>query len=401
MKNKKNDNIIGYILGFVFGLLFSMPWLLCYLLFNLSILYLSFLIVIGIIIGYKLGNKKIYNNKITRIYLILSSVSIIILNIWLFMPIIMKYDYDNIKLILLINTIISSFMVIIPALLLPIDFKKNINKKSESEEFLDKLEKVFEKYDAFSPDKAVDKKIIKEEIKGIEISNIKRLFYTDIIKGFKIKNTKGKWYYKKTKNNFKIGALLALCTLIIFTVLCNIILQIAGVNKILGIDEDNYRINTLEKSGLRKFNIDDKLVLEMPDCMKYYTSNYDEGQNRYYYQYLSRNVNKSNIEVVELYYYGSFDVSKINDKFYENIKKNIEKYNIINEEVKTINNKNINYYKLDNLDKKRYVNTYYIPYDNSFFEVYIYISKNKYQPKDDEITDKIIESLKIYNENVK
>ena len=407
---KKKNNILGYITGIILGFVFSIPWLLCYSVFNLSVAYFSFLIVIGIILGYKLINKKIYNNKNTKIYLVLSSVLIIMLNIWLFMPLIIinKYDknipfisiysYDSLMKGLIIDSIIAAIMVVIPSLLLPIDFKRNANKKSESKEFLEKVEKVFEKHNAFSKENAYDKRVIKEELNKIDISPLKRLFYIDIIKGFKIKSSKGKRYYKKTKKDFKIGALLVICILIIFTGLCNIILSLISINGTLNIDKNNYKINTLEKSGLRKFNINDKLVLQMPDCMKYYKDEYNENQKRYYYQYISRNVDKSDIEVVELYYYESFDNNNINEKFYENIKKSLEKYGIKNEEVKTINDKNINYYKLENLDETRYVNAYYIPFDNKIVEAYIYINKNKYDEKDDNTSDEIIKSLKLYNE---
>ena len=61
---------LGYFIGILFGLLFSIPWVLFYSFAELSISYLSILIVLGIILIYKIIKKNIYNNKRTKLYLI-------------------------------------------------------------------------------------------------------------------------------------------------------------------------------------------------------------------------------------------------------------------------------------------------------------------------------------------
>ena len=64
--------IAKYFTGILGGLIFSIPWLLVYVFLNLSVGYLDCLIVFGIVLGYKLVNKDIYNDTKTRIYLIIS-----------------------------------------------------------------------------------------------------------------------------------------------------------------------------------------------------------------------------------------------------------------------------------------------------------------------------------------
>ena len=139
MKNK----FLSYANGILFGLLFSIPWLLVYILADILVGYLAILIVIGIILGYKMIQKDIYNTKQTRIYLILSSLFIVYLNIFLIMPFFIQfvnqdtvtidflaklYNTKEFIMAIIVESVLATVIVTIPAVTLPIDFKRGKNK---------------------------------------------------------------------------------------------------------------------------------------------------------------------------------------------------------------------------------------------------------------------------------
>ncbi len=205
--------------------MFSVPWVLCYSFLNLSIGYLAILIVIGIILGFKIIAKEIYGTPLVKAYLILSSLLIIVLDVVIVMPLLIMlknqgaitmeslfvvYGSKSMFYAFLIDLSLAVTMVLIPAILLPIDFKKEEGKLNRGEEFYNQVLAIFEKHGALSAETAVDKKIIKDEINTINIGKIKRFFYTDLLKGPRIKTIKGEWYFNKKDQNFKYGIFIQL-----------------------------------------------------------------------------------------------------------------------------------------------------------------------------------------------
>ena len=136
--------MLKYIIGILGGMMFSLPWLLVSTYFNISFGYLSFLIVIGIILGYKIVNKDIYNDIKTRSYLALSSILIALLNLLLIIPLIvmLKNGIYNVKEFfkllysskqyinsLLLNITVTFCMTLIPALLISLILRLKTHKK--------------------------------------------------------------------------------------------------------------------------------------------------------------------------------------------------------------------------------------------------------------------------------
>ena len=287
--------ISKYFTGILGGLIFSIPWLLVYVFFNLSVGYLDCLIVFGIILGYKLVNKDIYNDTKARIYLIISSCLIALLNVLVLMPIIVmikkgagvtlesfKVLYTNKEFLsaVVLDVILALLMVLAPSIFFPVDFKNIKSDKPDIQTFIDELEKIFNKHGATTKETAISKKIIKDDISNLEISKFKKSFYMDTIKSGYIKATKGKWYFepkKNTKKNQKYGLAFAIYTLVAITVVWNAVIMSNSDN----IDKsDNSKSKTIE------YKIESDAVLMLPDCMKLDEKNKKTENNIdvYYYQ---------------------------------------------------------------------------------------------------------------------
>lgn len=420
----KKNNFLACLLGIICGFIFSIPWILIYALFGLSVGYLSILIVFGIIIGYKLINKDIYNNCKTKAYLITSACFIALFNVLIIIPALTIASVKGINLIsnlfdfektlsmsnlveyyksgayiesAIINSILSVAMVLIPAILLPMDFKKSKDELSDGDKFKSNVEEIFKKYNAFDKETAVDKKIIKDEIKNINISNLKKAFYVDMLKGPKIKSTKGKWCYNlNKKKNLKLGFYFTFLALILFASIWNIFMVTFDVNKKI---EDKLKLELKESTKNKEYILGDKISIMMPDCMKYYEDKYDnETTEYYYYQYISENTLKSDIEAIQLYYYPNYELSDNYDLFKNNLKESFNDYDIIDETDKVINNRKSIYYKLDKYDNNRITNVYFIPYDEYMFELYVYINKENSNENNQKISDDIASSIKIINQ---
>ena len=398
--------IAKYFTGILGGLLFSIPWLLVYVFFNLSVGYLDCLIVLGIVLGYKLVNKEIYNDTKTRIYLIISSCLIALLNVLVLMPIIVmikegagvtlesfKVLYTNKEFLsaVVVDAILALLMVLAPSIFFPVDFKNIKTDKSDIQTFIDELEKIFNKHGAITKETAVSKKIIKDDISNLEISKFKKLFYMDAIKSGYIKTTKGKWYFepkKNTKKNQKYGLAFAIYTLIVITVVWNAVVMS---------NSDNIDKSDNSKSKIIEYKIENDAVLMLPDCMKLDEKNKKTENNIdvYYYSYLSEDVSKSNIQIVEIFYYPSFDYQNDYDGFKTSIKNSLSKSEISLEKDKIFNGNNTLYLKLNKYDRERIVNSYFVMLpDNKLIEVYVYVTKDSYSSLDEDASDDIVKSIK-------
>ena len=410
----KKNKLLSYIVGILFGILFSIPWVLVYTFLKLSIGYLTILIVLGLIIGYKIIEKNIYNTKKTKLYLVLSSLFIILINVLLIMPMLIQilaqgtvtanflrelYSTKSMIIAFLIDLTLAIIMVLIPALVLPIDFKLDENHKSEGEEFLDKVEKVFEKYNAFSKETAVNKKIIKEELNKIELNGFKKFWYTDFLKGLRIKSTKGKWYFKKKNNNFKFGLLLSILLLIVFANVWNLVFLTVGKDVKDNVIND-VKEELKEKTKNIEYNISNKIKIKMPECMTYYEDEFDDsnGFDIYYYQYVSSNTSKSDLEAIQIYFYDNYNINDYYgdyDTFKNEINNTMNEYEIIETGNIKFNNYTGFYNVYNKMDQTRTTIGYYIPINNGLIQIYAYLNKDNYNLESKTLSDNIAKSLMI------
>ena len=229
-----------------------------------------------------------------------------------------KEIYTNKEFLFLIwiDATLALLMVLPSSIFFSLDFKNKETGKSDIQTYIDELEKIFDKYNARSKESAVDKKIIKSDISNLKFSKFKKLFYTDILKPSYIKSIKGKWYYfeHKDKKNPKIGLTLAMYTLIVITVIWNAIMSPI-------IKED---------SKIIEYKVNNNITVKMPDCMKLDEESHTNNDiETYYYNYLSQNVNKSNIEVVEISYYPKYDYDFKYEEFKELLTDSLSKYDIL------------------------------------------------------------------------
>lgn len=285
--------------------------------FNFSVGYLNCLIVFGIILGYKVVSKEIYNDKKTKKYLIIPSCLITLLNVLILMPIIVmikqgvgvnlesfKILYTNDEFISVISDdlTLALLMTLPPAIFFPLDFKNEKTGKADIQMFIEEVEEIFNKYGAISKDTAVSKKVIKNDISNIKISKFKKIFYLDTIKNIYIKNKKDKWYFDPKKRNLKYGLLISIYFLVLITISWNVFVvpNTKDINKTGG---NNGEIIEYKE---------DEMTLMLPDCMELDEKEKDteEDVDTYYYSYLSMDISKSDIQIVEIYYYPSFEYEK-------------------------------------------------------------------------------------------
>lgn len=393
---------VKYFSGILGGLIFSIPWLLVYVFFNFSVGYLNCLIVFGIILGYKVVNKEIYNDKKTKKYLIISACLITLLNVLILMPIIVmikqgvgvnlgsfKILYTNDEFISVISDdlTLALLMTLPPAIFFPLDFKNEKTGKADIQMFIEEVEEIFNKYGAISKDTAVSKKIIKNDISNIKISKFKKIFYLDTIKNIYVKNKKDKWYFDPKKRNLKYGLLISIYFLVLITISWNVFVvpNTKDINKTGG-----------NKGEIIEYK-EDEMTLMLPDCMELDEKEKDteEDVDTYYYSYLSMDISKSDIQIVEIYYYPSFEYEKDYNLFSSSIKSLLSSSEIILEKNKTFNGNNTLYLKLNKYDKERIVNSYFVMLpDNKLIEVYVYVTKDSYSSLDEGASDDIVKSIK-------
>ena len=393
--------VIKYFTGILGGLIFSIPWLLVYVFSYLSVGYLDCLIVFGIVLGYKLVNKEIYNDVKTRTYLIVSSCLIALLNVLILMPIVFmiktgvdvtlesfKIVYTNKEFlsVIWIDIFLAILMVLPPAIFFPVDFKNKKTDKTDCQFFIEEVEKIFNKYGATTKETAVSKDIIKDDISNINISKFKKMLYLDIIKNNRIKSKKGKWYFISKKENAKFGLGLAIYALILIAILWNV----SVAPNVANINENN-------KSEIIEYKIENDAVLMLPDCMKLYKKDQKTENNIdiYYYNYLSEDISKSNIQIVEIFYYPSFNYISDYDEFKTSMKNSLSTSEILLEKDKIFNGNNTLYFKLNKYDEQRIVNSYFVLLpNNKLIEAYVYVTKDGYSDEDENASDDIIKSIR-------
>lgn len=162
-------------------------------------------------------------------------------------------------------------------------------------------------------------------------------------------------------------------------------------------NSDNIDKSDNSKSKIIEYKIENDAVLMLPDCMKLDEKNKKTENNIdvYYYSYLSEDISKSNIQVVEIFYYPSFDYQNDYDGFKTSIKNSLSESEISLEKDKIFNGNNTLYLKLNKYDKQRIVNSYFVMLpNNKLIEAYVYVTKDGYSDKDENASDDIVKSIR-------
>ena len=156
-------------------------------------------------------------------------------------------------------------------------------------------------------------------------------------------------------------------------------------------------INENNNSEIIEYKIENDAVLMLPDCMKLYEKDQKTENNIdiYYYNYMSEDISKSNIQIVEIYYYPSFNYLSDYDEFKTSMKNSLSTSEILLEKDKIFNGNNTLYFKLNKYDAQRIVNSYFVMLpNNKLIEAYVYVTKDGYSDEDENISDDIIKSIK-------
>lgn len=265
--NKKIKGIIGALLG---ALIFSIPWVIVYVYLNYILSILSLLIAYGSLLFYKLFGGVI--TKKTSVLITISSLLAITISTFLIMPILLiakegnGLDLSYLEVLYaskeFTKAITHDYIISVIFTFLGIGgIIANINKvaytnkidtssanseeditKAPLEEQIKYIKKIYEKYDAFSKEKAVPSNII-----TLDLSNKVSLFYKMKKLGYIAVSSFNKTYFDldaldnpiKAKRNSKSSTLKPiLLTILLIIILC-FALIIVSPEEDNDIDPDN------------------------------------------------------------------------------------------------------------------------------------------------------------------
>ena len=189
--------ILGGVLGIILGFVFSIPWILCYIHLEMIVSYLALIIGFGILLGYKMVNKKVYRTNKFVIYLFVTAILIIVVDTLIVIPVIsllrenlnisielLMYLYSNKEVFsgVIGDLVISVLFTIIGVF--PIINKLGTEgmgeqKKVTYEEFVQKVKEIYEKHDALQKENAVENEIINKEIEELNLNNT--LYFLNLV----------------------------------------------------------------------------------------------------------------------------------------------------------------------------------------------------------------------------
>ena len=325
MEKKK---ILGGILGILMGFVFSIPWILCYIYLESIVAYLALLIGFGILLGYKLVNKKAYKTNKFIAYLFATSILIIIVNTLIVIPVIsllkenvnvsmelLMYLYSNKEVFsgVVSDLVISILFTIIGVF--PIINKLGIEGKEEQkevsyEEFVQKVKEIYEKHDALQKENAIENKIINKEIEELNFKNT--LYYLEKMKtNFLIGSNGLKKSYYNEKNENKKTANIKKTIFFIVLIVIGVALGIGLVALETENDvaqEYNYEIS------YKKHDLLNNISIDLPDYM-FLQESEEENEGEMYYCFLPKNINKSIFQYIEI---NQYDIVIFEDEYIEN-----------------------------------------------------------------------------------
>lgn len=228
-----------YILGIIFGIVATFPWVLVYFYMDISISLLTLLIVISTYFGYKIFSKE-NNKKIPAFITIVPLLITLIVCLFIF-PIIIIYKeglvinfsnllylYNNVyfKNAIFIDLLIAIIFVLIGVfgIIINAKYESSVEEVNENNDNKIIIKEIFNKYNAFNKQNAIDKKIIDDSL----TSNSLKQMYNTLRMQMIIKKTKKKYYYSlKADQNigyqficlyFRIFILLIMLTILFFII---------------------------------------------------------------------------------------------------------------------------------------------------------------------------------------
>lgn len=265
--NQKVKGIIGALLG---ALIFSIPWVIVYVYLNYILSILALLIAYGSLLFYKKFGGII--TKKTSVLITISSLLAITVSTFLIMPILLiakegnGLDLSYLEVLYAskeftsalthdyIISVIFTFLGI-GGIIANINKEAYTNKidtsnanseeditKATLEEQIKYIEKIYEKYDAFSKEKAVPSNVI-----TLDLSNKVSLFYKMKKLGYIVTSSFNKTYFDKdaldnpvkAKRNAKNNTLKPALLTVLLVIILGFVLIIVSPEEDNDIDPDN------------------------------------------------------------------------------------------------------------------------------------------------------------------
>lgn len=265
--NQKVKGIIGALLG---ALIFSIPWVIVYVYLNYILSILALLIAYGSLLFYKKFGGII--TKKTSVLITISSLLAITVSTFLIMPILLIAKEGNGLDLSYLEVLYASkefttalthdYIISVVFTFLGIGgIIANINKeaytnkidtnsanseeditKATLEEQIKYIEKIYEKYDAFSKEKAVPSNII-----TLDLSNKVSLFYKIKKLGYIVTSSFNKTYFDKdaldnpvkAKRNAKNNTLKPALLIVLIVIILGFVLIIVSPEEDNDIDPNN------------------------------------------------------------------------------------------------------------------------------------------------------------------
>lgn len=410
MEKKK---ILGGILGILMGFIFSIPWILCYIYLERIVAYLALLIGFGILLGYKLVNKKAYKTNKFIAYLFATSILIIIVNTLIVIPVIsllkenvnvsmelLMYLYSNKEVFggVVSDLVISVLFTIIGVF--PIINKLGIEGKEEQkevsyEEFAEKVKEIYEKHDALQKENAVENKIINKEIEELNFKNT--LYYLERMKTNFLIGSNGlkKSYYNEKNENKKTANVKK----VIFFI-CTITLGVALGIGLVALDTETENDNVVQEYNYeinyKKHDLSNDISIDLPDYM-FLQESEEQEDGGMYYCFLPKNINKSVFQYIEINEYETvifedeyieefIDYSK---EFYEELN-----FTVLESGVEEINNKQIVFFEFKDSEGSL-VYCYSCREGNGTQEIYFTLNENADKTESREVITNILKTLTV------
>lgn len=412
-KYMDKKKLLGGLLGILLGFIFSIPWILCYIYLKRIVVYLAIIIGFGILLGYKTVNKNVYRNNKFIAYLFISSVLIIVINTLIVIPIaillkenvnistdFLLYLYSDKEVFsgIIYDLVISILFAIIGVF--PIINKLGTEGKGEQqevtyEEFAKTMKELYIKYNALEKQNAIENKVINEEIEQFNYKNTLR--YLEQMKtNFLIcSNGIGKSYYNEKNENKKSASKKKI---ILYT---SIILIGIAIGIFLGLMDTEQNNNVVQEQSkeisyeiqYEKQELSD-ISIDLPDYM--FLQNSEEIEDRKYYYFLPKNINKTIFKCIEIneYDYLIFgdeqieEFIKYSEEFYTELK-----YKILENRIEEVNSSMMIFFKIQD-SEENIVYCYTCRVNNQTQEIYFTLNDNVDENKIKEIINNIIKTIK-------
>lgn len=404
--------ILGGLLGILLGFIFSIPWILCYVYLERIVSYLALIIGFGILLGYKMINKKVYRTNKFVIYLFVSAILIIVVNTLIVMPVIsllrenlnvsiefLMYLYSNKEVFsgVIGDLVISVLFTIIGVF--PIINRLGTEGMGEQkevtyEEFVGKVKEIYEKHDALQKENAIENKIINKEIEELNLKNT--MYYLERMKTNFLIGSNGikKSYYNEKNENRKTVTVKKVAFYLI-TILFGVVVGFGLAALDTNTEDTSTEYTYNYEISYKKQELLDDISIDLPDYMFMQDSEEIEEGGMYYY-FLPTNINKSIFSCIEI---NQYEIVMFAD---ENIKEFIDysvdfyeqlNYTVHESTIEQINNEDVIFFKLE--DSEGYIiYCYTTRVDRGTQETYFTVKEDADKNKLKEISTNIVKTIK-------